>query len=230
MTILGIETSTRQCSVALINETKLISEYRLSLERRHSERLLPLIDTLLKEACLSLSDLSGIAVAIGPGSFTGLRVGLATAKGLAIGRGVPILSIPTLAVLAAPLRHAKAVVVPMIVARKDEVYWALFSPQGEGMIRLRPDSVSSVQNLLDQIGQEQAALFIGEGAVSFHDTIVKQFKGTPLFSSIGLQSPLASSVAELGLSLFMKGEKTPPEELVPLYLSPFEPKVMRSRV
>ena len=109
MIILGIETSTRLGSVALIDETRLIAEYRVSLEMKQAERLLPLIDAMLKETKISLSDLGAIAVSVGPGLFTGLRVGIATAKGLAMGRGLPLFPVPTLQAIALPFFHARAV-------------------------------------------------------------------------------------------------------------------------
>lgn len=218
MKILGIETATRFVSVALMDETRLIAEYRVALEMRQAERLLPLIDVMLKEAQVSLSDINAIAVSIGPGSFTSLRVGLATAKGLAMGRGLPVIPVPTLEAFAAPFRHAKAVVLPMIVSRKDEIYWAMFSNDA----RVHPDAVSSVESMLEAISQDEV-LFVGEGAILHQDKIIKNFKGKPVFPSIFLQSPFASSVAQIGLARFMNGETTSVEDMVPVYLHQLSP-------
>ncbi len=229
MNILGIETSTRDVSVALINETKLIGEIQLALELRHAEKLLPLIDTLFKETRLTLSDLSGIAVSIGPGSFTGLRVGLATAKGLAIGTSLPLLPIPTLSALVAPFCHANIAVAPMIVSRKNEIYWALFVPQEGGLTRVHADAVASVDEAVHQLCDEKEVLFVGDAAVLFRDAITKQFTGKSFFAPIGLQSARASSVAQLGFDLFKKGEIKKPEEVLPFYLAPFEPKMMKDQ-
>ena len=219
MKILGIETATRFGSVALMDETRLIAEYRVALEMRQAERLLPLIDAMLKEAQVSLSDINAIAVSIGPGSFTSLRVGLATAKGLAIGRGLPLIPVPTLEAFAAPFRHAKSVILPMVVSRKDEIYWAMFSPYG---LRLHPDSVGSVETMLEAMGQDEV-LFVGEGANLHQDKIIKNFKGKPLFPSVFLQSPQAASVAQIGLTRLMNGETTSVEDIVPVYLHELSP-------
>lgn len=218
MKILGIETATRFASVALMDETRLIAEYRIALEMRQAERLLPLIDAMLKEAQVSLSDINAIAVSIGPGSFTSLRVGLATAKGLAIGRGLPVIPVPTLEAFALPFRHAKAVVLPMIVARKDEIYWAMFLND----VRVHPDSASSVETMLQAIRQDEV-LFVGEGASLHQDKIIKNFKGKPVFPSISLQAPLAASVAQIGLTRFMNGEEASAEDIVPAYLHQLSP-------
>ncbi|MBI3598413.1 MAG: tRNA (adenosine(37)-N6)-threonylcarbamoyltransferase complex dimerization subunit type 1 TsaB [Nitrospirae bacterium] len=220
MKILGIETATRFASVAFIDETRLVAEYRIALGMRHAERLLPLIDSMLREAHVSLSDLHAIAVSIGPGSFTGLRVGLATAKGLAIGCGLPLVPVPTLEAMALPFCHSKTVIVPVITARKDAVYWAIFSPEG---VRLHPDSVSSVEKMLEIINQE-SVLFFGEGALLYQDKIVKDFTGISCFPPIGLQSPLASSVAQLGLTRLINKDAASAEDIVPVYLHTLSPK------
>ena len=251
MKILGIETSTQMGGVALIDGTKLVAEYRLALPLQHGEKLLPLIDTLLKDTRMALSDLSAIAISIGPGSYTGLRVGLATAKGLAMAHGLPLLPVSTLLALATPFQFLKMMIVPMIISRKEELFWGLFAPSKSGqaqeglplrddgaLIRLHPDSVSSLQEALDTISQEwkcqsesnrslrNEILFIGDGALLYRDQILKYFQrgnGT-LFASRD-QLPLASSVAQLGLLQLMKGDVPPSSDVVPLYLSRFKPNV-----
>ncbi len=223
MNMLGIETSTRFGSVALMDEMRLIAEYRVSLEMRHAERLLPLIDAMLKESRVPLSDLNAIAVSIGPGSFTGLRVGLATAKGLAMGSGLPLVPVPTLEAMARPFYHFNTAIVPLVIARKDEVYWSMFSPEGE---RLFADSVGSIDNVLEAVGQKESALFVGDGALLHQDKIGKHFKGRTLFPSIGLQLPMASAVAQMGLMRFKNGALCSAEEVTPIYLHELTPNTI----
>ena len=273
MRILGIETSTQMGSVALIDGTNLLAEYRLALPLRHGEKLLPLIDTLLKDTRMALSDLSAIAVSIGPGSYTGLRVGLATARGLAIGSGLPLLPVPTLEAMATPFRSLSMLIVPMTVSRKEELFWGLFSADNAGLARLHPDSVASLDTALDKINQawvlglqpslSHGILFLGDGALLYRDRILRYFQRcgqevasqphapsggetsvrlmggsfakdvasppsgvvplSPLFVSHGNQSPLASSVAELGLLQLMRGNVPLQETEAPLYLSSFQP-------
>ena len=219
MKILGIETATRFGSVALIDEARLIAEYRVDFQMRQAERLLPLMDALFKEAHVPLSDINAIAVSIGPGSFTSLRVGLATAKGLAIGRELPLFPIPTLEAFALPFCHSDRAIIPMMVSRKDEIYWAMFAKDGG---RMHPDSVGTVESMLAVIRQEEA-LFVGEGALLHQDKIIKNFKGRPLFPSIGLHVPLAASVAQMGLVRLMNGETPSAEDIVPAYLHVLSP-------
>ncbi|HLG21927.1 MAG TPA: tRNA (adenosine(37)-N6)-threonylcarbamoyltransferase complex dimerization subunit type 1 TsaB [Candidatus Manganitrophaceae bacterium] len=217
--ILGIETATLAGGVALMDEARLIAEYRLHVEVRYSERLLTAIDHLLKESRVALADLDGIAVSVGPGSFTGLRVGLATAKGLAMGAGKPLLTIPTLEAMAAGFRHAHPLIAPVLHARRDEVYWALFDHRSETLIRLHPDAASSPQQALEEIGRwDEEILFVGEGALRHRDLILERRGKRALFPSRSTQFPSAANVAELGLSRLLRGETTAPEEAAPIYL------------
>jgi len=254
MKVLGIETSTPMGGVALIDGTTLVAEYRLALPLRHSEKLLPLIDTLLKDTRMALSDLSAIAISIGPGSYTGLRIGLATAKGLAMATGLPLLPVSTLEALATPFQFLKMMIVPMMISRKEEVFWGLFAPSGSGqeqdppqrddcaLVRLYPDSVSSWQEALAAINQEwecqlesqcglrNGIIFVGEGALSHRDLILQYFQGSNsiLFASYRDQLPLAYSVAELGRLQMNRGDVRPPSAVTPSYLSQFQPNVQKN--
>lgn len=220
MKILGIETATLAGGVALISDLGLIAEYRLHVEIRHSERLLVAIDHILTESQTGLSDLDAIAISIGPGSFTGLRVGLATAKGLVIGAEKPMVVVPTLEAMAAAFPYAKMPVAAFLHARRDEVFWALFD-LGEGFPRrLLPDSAASPQEALDRIGDAGEVLFVGDGAVKHRDLILKRRSVRAFFPPRALQFPSAAAVAELGLVRFLKGETTPSAEAVPVYLRP----------
>ncbi|MEK7286904.1 MAG: tRNA (adenosine(37)-N6)-threonylcarbamoyltransferase complex dimerization subunit type 1 TsaB [Nitrospirota bacterium] len=223
MKILGIETATGFCGVALVDETRLIAEFRVSLELKQTEGLLPLIDGLLKASQTTLSDLDAIAVSIGPGSFTGLRAGVATAKGLAIGRDLPLIAISTLEAMAFPFCNTQATIIPIIPSRKGEVYWASFSTLGsssdEAPNRLTADACDPLETLLDKIGHERSALFTGDGARIYRDQIIKDFKGEAHFPTMGLQSPLASCVAEMGRLQWISGKGLQSaEEIVPVYL------------
>jgi len=131
MKVLGIESSSPVASVALVSEEKLWGEMTLNIGLTHSEQLLPLIDELLRQTKVELSELGAIAISGGPGSFTGLRIGMATAKGLAQGLNIPILSIPTLLALSFQQAGRKQLVSPVLNARKNEVYTGLFRFTGE---------------------------------------------------------------------------------------------------
>jgi tRNA threonylcarbamoyladenosine biosynthesis protein TsaB len=216
--ILGIETSTLAGGIALMSDAGLIAEYRLHVEIRHSERILIAVDHILTESQTPLSDLDAIAVSIGPGSFTGLRVGLATAKGLLMAIGKPIVLVTTLEAMAASFPYSKMPVVPLIHARKDEVYWSLFDLQEGLPRRLHPDAAASPEEMLNQIAGLKEVLFVGDGALKRRDLIVEKRPEGAFFPPRALQFPSAAAVAELGLSKLSKGETTDPAEAVPLYL------------
>jgi len=135
MKILAIETSTMMGSVAVMDKTQLIAEYRLNIKGTHSERLVRIIDEVLKDSGLEFKDLDGYAVSIGPGSFTGLRIGITTVKGLAFVTRKPVAAIPTLDALACNIPFSQYQICPMLDARKKEVYTALYiiSDDGESL-------------------------------------------------------------------------------------------------
>ncbi len=220
MKVLGIETATLAGGIALMSDAGLIAEYRLHVEARHSQRILVAVDHVLTESKTALSDLDAIAVSIGPGSFTGLRVGLATAKGLLMGIGKPIVLVPTLEAMAAAFPYSKMPVAPFIHARRNEVYWAVFDLQEGAPRRLRPDTASSPQEAVDQMGELGAVIFVGDGAIKHRDLILERKPGRAFFPPRALQFPSAAGVAEQGLLKLAKGEVTHPAEAVPVYLRP----------
>lgn len=218
MKVLGIETATLAGGVALLEENRLIAEYRLHVEIRHSERLMLAIDHILKESGTSLSDLDGIAVSAGPGSFTGLRVGLATAKGLGVGSGKPLLLVPTLEAMAVSFPYCRALIMPCLHSRRGEVYWSLFR-YGRGLEVIHPDSATSIEAALDLIaGFNEDILFVGEGALNQQTLILDRCGGRAFFPPPALQFPSAAAVAQQGLLRLVRGEQVPPEEAAPFYL------------
>lgn len=201
-----------------MSDAGLIAEYRLHVEIRHSERILIAIDHILTESQTLLSDLDAIAVSIGPGSFTGLRVGLATAKGLLMGTDKQMVLVPTLEAMAAGFPYSRMPVAPVIHARKDEIYWSLFDLSEGTPRRLYPDAAASPQEMLDQLAGLKEVLFVGDGALRRRDLILENRPGGAFFPPPALQFPSAAAVAALGLLKFSKGERTHPAEAVPLYL------------
>src|SRR5215470_19138995 len=132
---MAVETSTLAGGVALLDGERLVGEYLLDVRATHSERLMPTIDRVLADAGWKPGELDGLAVAVGPGSFTGLRIGLSAVKGLALALAIPIAAVPTLDAMAAALPFADLPVCPVIDARKGEVYASLYRWDGTGMRR-----------------------------------------------------------------------------------------------
>lgn len=222
MFILGIETSARIGGVALIGDKDLVVEYRLNTGMRHSERLMIAIDRLLGDAGIRLEDLGGIAISIGPGSFTGLRVGLSTAKGISAATGKPIIPVPTLDAMAHNIRFSRCLICPMIDARKKEVYAAIFEPINDSGIRRITDyMVNRPEKILDYICDK--AIFLGDGAEVYHDLIVERLSEKALFAPRSL-SHSAVAVAEIGSDILRNGFKHE-EILTPLYLRKSEAEI-----
>lgn len=219
MKLLAIETATLAGGVALMDEAGLIAEYRLHVEVRHSERLLAAIDRLLTDGGVGLAELDAVAVSIGPGSFTGLRVGLSTAKGLAMGRGKPLVAVPTLEAMAALFPYSNALIAPMLDARRNEVYWGLFDTRGGMPVRIHPESAASPEAALEAIGSVQRPILaVGEGAERYRDLLLSRRPEGIIFPPKALRFPSAASVAELGLMKLQRGEVVSAEAAAPFYL------------
>ncbi len=171
MLILALDTATRVCSTALIDSSdgRLIAEYTQNIKKTHSQRLMPLIDNLIQDTSTSKCDLFAVAVAAGPGSFTGLRIGVSTARGLAQGLGVPAVGVSTLEALAYNLATVKGdLICPILDARRDQVYTALFrfhhriSEDGEGDTFRNAAAKSVLDEVKLEVLQDPGAMSINE--------------------------------------------------------------------
>lgn len=216
MYILGIETSTKTGSIAVVSESGVIAQYSLNIEVTHSERLMSTVDRVLTDTGIPMPNIDGFAVAIGPGSFTGLRIGLATVKGLALALGKPVAAVPTLQALAAALPYAAYPVCPMLDARKNEVYAALYRFEGARMVQVMAEEAVPVRDLAGKISGK--ILFTGEASVIYRSELERQFPEKALFAPLAAVLPSAAAVAEIGLALIENGQQSDPETLAPLYI------------
>lgn len=235
MKILAIETSTLAGGVALMDHNRLIAEYRLDVVVHHSERILSAINHLLLESDTEIKALDAIAISAGPGSFTGLRVGLSTAKGLAIGGEKALILVPTLEALAAVFPYTHSGIVPWIEARREEVYWAFFACKNGGMIRCARDAADTPRSALRKVERLRRSretisgqiLFVGNGAIRYREDILEVMPKTACFPPRTLQFPSAAAVAEIGLSKLERGETTAPELAMPSYVRASTPEIKR---
>ena len=216
MLILGIETSTKTGSVAIVSNDGVIAQYSLNIEVTHSERLMSTVDRVLKDTGLAIADFGGFAVAIGPGSFTGLRIGLSTVKGLAFATGKPVAAVPTLQALAWNLPYAAYPVCPMLDARKNEVYAALYIFDGTVLEQVMPEMTIPIRGLAEKMSRK--TLFTGEAAHLYRQEIEQHFGNTALFAPLSAALPSAATVAEVGLDMIKNGKQTDPDSLTPLYI------------
>ncbi len=216
MFVLGIETSTKTGSVAAVSDHGVIAQYSLNIEVTHSERLMSTVDRVLKDSGLEMLQFDGFAVAIGPGSFTGLRIGLATVKGLALATGKPVAAVPTLRALAWNTPFAAHPICPMLDARKNEVYAALYTFDGPDLVQTMPEAVIPLARLGDLIAGK--TLFTGEASFDYHTIIEEMLGDRALFAPLSAILPSAASVADIGLKMIRNGRHSDPDSLTPLYI------------
>lgn len=193
MRILGIETSTYSGSIAVVEENSILGEYYFNIGPVHTEKLVPSIDWLLSELGMDKSDLSGVAVSLGPGSFTSLRVGLSTAKGFCYSLGIPLIGVSSLKALAMNVPFAEYNICPVMDARKGEVFTALFSYKNGELERIMDDTVVSPEGLVDLI--KDSTIFLGDGAILYRDYLEDNLGTGIMFSPININFPRASNLA-----------------------------------
>lgn len=224
MYILGIETSTTTGSVAVVSEDGVIAKYSLNIEVTHSERLMSTVDRVLKDTGLSMADMDGYAVAIGPGSFTGLRIGLAAVKGLALVTGKPVAAVPTLKALAWNLPYAAHPICPMLDARKNEVYAAIFRFEGPALVHVMAEAVISLNRLSERVSM--MTIFTGEASHLFRKEIDDLFGDRALFAPLSAILPSAAAVAAIGMDMIKSGKQADLDSLTPMYIRRPEAEVM----
>ena len=215
MRILSLDTSTLAGSIALTEDNQLRAEITLNLKRKHTERLLPSLDWLFSELGLSPEEIDLLGVGIGPGSFTGLRVGLATAKGLALSLNLPLLGISSLLALAWQARFWSGKILALLDARKGQVFAQMFQGGGKLEPVFEPISIYPAQ-LAERI--KETVLVVGEG-FRVYSEIFSQKKNL-IYAGEEFDYPRAEIIARLAYERFQKGERDSLDELVPLYLRP----------
>lgn len=167
MKILALDTSTDVASVAVLSEERLICENMVNYQRKHSEKLIPTLNLMMENSGLSYADIDYFAATVGPGSFTGLRIGLATAKGLAQAADKPIIPVSTLEALAYNLLYSKGLICPMLDARREQIYTALFRTDGTGRLtRVTADTAVAPMDFAAVIQEkrlpDEALYFLGD--------------------------------------------------------------------
>jgi len=223
MKLLSIETSTMAGSVAINTDDKLIAEVMLDIDVVHSERLTSCIEWLLKTSNTSINDIDAFAISIGPGSFTGLRIGLSTAKGLSYATEKPLIAVPTLDAFARRVPFTLYNICPMLDARKDEVYTGLYRWCGDRLEKTIPEMAIRPAEFLGSI--RGRTIFLGGGAEIYKDAILDVLKNEAIFAPPWLMSPSASTVAEIAMERFRNGETSDPVTLTPFYIRRSEAEI-----
>lgn len=223
MKILGIDSSGLVASVAVVENEVLLAEYTTGYKKTHSQTLLPMLDQVCRMVEVDLHTLDAIAVAAGPGSFTGLRIGSATAKGLGLALGKPLVEVSALEALAWNLWGAEGTVCPLMDARRNQVYAAAYRsvPAEEGY-RLKEIIAScaiDIVELLEKLNErDENVIFLGDGVPVYRDLIRKHCRCSYAFAPPGANRQRAASVAALGSLYYAEGKIVTAAEHTPEYL------------
>lgn len=227
MKIIAIDSSGLVASVAISTEDSIIAEYSINHKKTHSQTLVPMLDEIAKMAELDMAEVDAIAVAAGPGSFTGLRIGSATAKGLAMAIDKPIISVPTVDALAMNAWGTSDIVCPIMDARRGEVYTGFydFTKAGEAetgsdcMTVVKPSFADKIENVVEELNSlGRNVLFLGDGVPVFRDKICELASVGVRFAPAHMSRQRAGALAVLAADYFRKGMIESAAEHKPNYL------------
>ena len=219
MKILAIDSSGLVASVAVVEEDNLLAEYTVNYKKTHSQTLMMMLDEIVKMLELDLSTIDAIAVAGGPGSFTGLRIGSATAKGLGLSLGKPIISVPTVDGLAYNLAGASGLVCPIMDARRNQVYTGIFKCEEEILETILPTCAIPVSELVQKINElGNEVIFIGDGIPVFKDSLDDTLAVKHFYAKQHLGRQKAGSIGAVAWDKYKKGEIENANYFAPDYL------------
>jgi tRNA threonylcarbamoyladenosine biosynthesis protein TsaB len=217
MKILAVDTSTLAGSIALLEDERLLAEVTIEHPIKHTERLIPSMQYMLEQLRLEPASLEALAVGLGPGSFTGLRIGLATMKGMALSLGIPLVGVSSLEAIARGLAFAKDPVWAVIDARKGQVFAALYQGDDQGNInRVGDELVLMPEELAERIRGK--AILAGGGARLYREIFQDRLVDQISFAQAGHDYPRASQVGLIALERLLRGERDDPDTLVPHYV------------
>lgn len=218
MLVLGIDGSGLVASVAAASEDSLLAEYTVNYKKTHSQTLLPMLDEIIRMLDVELKEIDAIAVAAGPGSFTGLRIASSTAKGLAMALEKPIISIPTLEGLAFNLYGTDRLICPMMDARRNQVYTGLYE-SGDHITTIWEQRAAAIEEVVAEINQrKRPVIYLGDGAWAYQEYIKKETHAPFLFAPSHLARQRAGGIAVLGIQYFKEGKIETAQEHRPFYL------------
>ena len=225
MKILGIDSSGMVASVAIIQDDVIKAEYTMNHKKTHSETLLPMIVEIVKTSEIRLEELDAIAIAAGPGSFTGLRIGAATAKGLAMAIDKPIIPVKTCEGLAFNMWGADGLIVPMIDARRNQVYTGIYQVKGNVEV-LMDQTPMDIHELVEKVNEMATfdgkpfseVTFLGDGVPIYEDVIWKEIKLPCKTAPASISRQRAASVATYGEILYKEKKFVNADDFAPEYL------------
>lgn len=244
MILLALDTATETCAVALLRDGRPVAELTADRSETHSRHLMDVVERVLRTAGVELADIAVFAASHGPGGFTGLRIGLATVKGLAFAMNRPAIGVSTLETLAfqtawtgaagpsgtgdaaRPSLEGTPVLEALIDARKKEVYAGRFRMTADGPVVMGPERVLPPSAVLDELaGDDAIHLFVGNGALLYRDLIHERLGDRAWFAAVDTHAIRATSIGRLAWTKFQAGEASPAAALAPVYLRPSDAEI-----
>ncbi len=219
MKILALDSSSNVASVALIDGNITVAEYTTNNKKTHSQTLMPMVEQMLKSVDVSIDQIDAFAVCAGPGSFTGLRIGIASAKGLAHAQNKPLVCVSTLESMAYNLPYCQHLIVPILDARRDQVYGGVFCWENDTLNTHTEPCAVSIDEIVDIVKREnKKCVFIGDGVGRFGDYIKEKLGDNAVFSFANSNMQRASSVGALAQIKLGNGEGIKYDKATPIYL------------
>lgn len=218
MIVLSVDSATESASCAILEENRLLGEINFNYKKQHSILLMTMVEQLLTNLALNINDIDGFVVSKGPGSFTGLRIGIATIKGLSQGTGKPFLGVSSLDALAYNMAFTTGIICPILDALRGNVYTALYKFKGDKLEKISDYLVISIEELITRLKEkEEPCTFIGDAIHIFKDTLIEALPEVG-FAPVHLNLVRASALGELGLAALALGEQDDINSFAPLYL------------
>ena len=219
MKLIALDSSGLVASVAVLEDDILRAEYTVDYKKTHSQTLLPMLDEISRMIALDLKEIDAIALAAGPGSFTGLRIGSATAKGLGLALGKPIIEVPTLAGLACNLFGSESLICPIMDARREQVYNGLYRFHGGELVTIRDQRALGVKELADELNaMDEQVILLGDGVAVYREKLESLLAVPHLYAPAGCNRQRAACVGAYAFLLYKQGKAIPAEEHAPIYL------------
>lgn len=217
MNILALDTSSRAASCAILRDGALAGEFFINIGLTHSQTAMPMVEKLLEQTMIQLNDIDVFAICTGPGSFTGLRIGISCVKGMAMAANKPCAGVPTLMALAGGVCLFEGYVCPVMDARRGQLYTSLFESAGGRLRRLREDEAISISELGEILRElSSRVMLVGDGAQLCMEELC-EIKSLRIAPERFLHQR-ASAVADIAYGMAQKGELTSPGDLAPSYL------------
>lgn len=226
MKILALDSSGLVASVAIVEDDMLIAEYNTQYKKTHSQTLLPMLDEIRKMIDLDMTTIDAVALAAGPGSFTGLRIGSATAKGLGLALDIPLIEVPTLEGLAYNMYGTAQYVCPIMDARRGQVYTGIYefvkendTPGAFTMKTIEPQCAVAIEEIVEKLNElGRGVIFLGDGVPVFEEKLAQLMQVEYSFAPAHMNRQRAAALAALGSIYYKEGRSIPAGEHAPIYL------------